>query len=272
MAKPLLRLARLDAQSSHLHFLLQRRSLGRSGSKKHNDLHRIVIKPTYSNAMGNPMRKPKNILVVTLGGTIESFYNPEEYTPEDVPLEASAGATVIPKAMEKLGIARGCDFYPLAMRDSKKSDLTEFDALVDHIKSHHYQRILVIEGTDRMAPHGVHLEQALKAAGLGDRQVVVTGAMGPLRDKHKQWREPTEDAQRTVSEKRDGWFNLRMAVHDLKRGIPSGVYLRMGREFWPASRITKDIELDRSGPVNTVTSSGFRALAHPDSRGQKIGR
>lgn len=215
------------------------------------------------------MSKQKKILVVTLGGTIESFYNPEEFTPEDVPLEDAADKTIIPQAMAKLGITDACDFYPLAMRDSKKSDLSEFDTLVNHVKSQDYRRILVIEGTDRMAPHGVHLEQALKAAGLGDRQVVFTGAMGPLRDKDRKWREPSEDAQQNIEEKRDGWFNLRMAVHDLIRGTPDGVYMRMGREFWPVSRMTKDVDVDRTGLVNTVTASGFRALAHRDSKGRK---
>lgn len=221
-------------------------------------------------------------LVVTLGGTIESFYNPEIATPEDVPLEDSAEKTIIPQAMKKLGIDEACDFLPLGMRDSKKSDKSEFNTLVNYLKTHDYRRVLVIEGTDRMADHGTYLEQKLREADmLKGRQILFTGAMNPLRDVKKEWREPvTNEAwpkqpgekDNASMDKNDGWRNLRMAMHDMKRGMPEGVFIRMGREFWPASRMTKEVTVDRNGIAPVVTQSGFVALAHPDSAGLKISR
>lgn len=226
--------------------------------------------------------KDNKILVVTLGGTIESFYNPKIATPEHVPLEDSAQKTIIPEAMAKLGLAEGCDFYPLAMRDSKQSDGSEFDTLVQLMREHDYKRVLIIEGTDRMANHGAYLEQKLGEANmLEGRQILFTGAMNPLRDANKEWREPIEHKSwpKALSEKdlenmnrNDAWSNLRRAMHDLKRGIPEGVFIRMGRGFWPASRMTKEVTVDRNGIAPVVTESGFVALAHPDSAGPKISR
>ena len=226
--------------------------------------------------------KHQKTLVVTLGGTIESFYDPEIATPGDVPLEHSAEKTIIPKAMKKLGLDAHCDFYPLALRDSKKSDKSEFDTLVQHLRTHDYKRVLVIEGTDRMADHGTYLEQKLHEAGLlQGRQILFTGAMNPLRNARREWREPIEQAaafgpmapeDQAYMEKNDGWANLRRAMHDLKRGMPEGVFIRMGRGFWPASRMTKEVTVDRNGMAPVVTESGFVALAHPDSARPKITR
>lgn len=222
--------------------------------------HETVIKQRYDVWM-----EQEKILVVTLGGTIESFYDPENYTPQNVPLAGDPQHTIIPAALAKMGLAERCDFLPLGMRDSKFGTPEELDRLVAHLEAHPYPRVLVIEGTDRMAPHGVMLQQKLQEAGLARTQVVITGAMHPLRDAQKQWREPAQ----TV-EKNDGWANLRMALHDLKRGIPDGVYLRMGRSFWPASRVTKEVQTETRGNISVVVQSGFRALAHPDSRGPAI--
>lgn len=215
------------------------------------------------------MNESQNILVVTLGGTIESFYNPEQGTPNDVPLEDGADKTIIPAALRKLGIAQGCDFYPLAMRDSKYRTEAEMDQLLQHVADRGYERVLIIEGTDATPDQAELLSAKVNAWGPAngmDRKTFVwTGAMQPLRDANKEWREPDADRPN-----HDGWFVLNMAIHQLQHGLPFGVFVRTKDALWPAGRIEKYRELDGQGPAATVLHSEFRGKVHPDSRGPKI--
>lgn len=225
-----------------------------------------------------------HILVVTLGGTIESFYNPEQGTPNDVPLEDGADKTIIPAAMAKMGIAENCDFLKLAMRDSKYRTDAELDAIVRHAAEHGYEHVMIVEGTDVTPEQASVLKQKVEAwaaahpdDGMDRKSFVFAGAMEPLRDANKQWREID-----TTREKHDGWFNLGMAKHHLEKGIPPDVYVRTKEALWPANRVYKYRELDGDapkedgtyskphGPDAKVTFSEFRGTAHPDSRGKKI--
>lgn len=183
-----------------------------------------------------------NILVVTLGGTIESFYDPKNGTPKDVPLEQGAEATVIPQVMKTMGLAEGCDFYPVAMRDSKYVSTAELDHVLQYAGEQGYSKILVVQGTDTMPVHGQYLERRIEELqehlpSLARASIVLTGAMGPLRDAAKQWRDPAIDRR-----KNDGWANLRQARRDVELNMP-GAFVRIGQNLWPASRVKKVVQL-----------------------------
>lgn len=209
------------------------------------------------------------ILVITTGGTIDAMYDPEVATPYHVPVPQSPRDTAVPEAMARMGIDTHCDFHRFSMKDSKDITDADMDALLTLVSKEGYDRVLFVTGTDRMAQLGQYIEARVaeqpEDSALRRSIFLFTGAMGPLRDAQGAFRDPKE---KTI--KNDGWYNLRRAVHDLERGLPFGAYLRMGDALYPASRVTKDVTVDTSGPTALVTESGFRALVHPQSRGPKI--
>lgn len=184
-------------------------------------------------------------LIITTGGTIESFYNPEEGTPHLVPQES---VSVIPAAMEKLGFAGECAFVHLGMQDSKKVGASTLDAIAWAAAQSDAKRIVIVHGTDMMPHNANRLKARIEEYGsqwhMDEKTFVFTGAMNPLRDTHKAWREPA-----VVTEKNDGWANLGYAMQAARTQKP-GVYVEMGPEFeaavgprpWAAGTVKKTVQ------------------------------
>lgn len=183
-------------------------------------------------------------LIVTTGGTIESFYDHEDGTPPIVPLEDHANQTVIPTALAGMGLAGNCDYLKLAMLDSNYLLPSHFSAVLDRIAAGGYKRVVIVHGTDTMPPHGEQLQQMLAERGMAEPTIVITGAMRPLRGKGKQWRTP---------EHTDGWENLRLAMADAA-SCPPGVYIEYGQGPKDPSKIEKFKEVENG----RVVRSGFR--------------
>jgi len=210
------------------------------------------------------MSPTHDILLVTLGGTIESFYTPKfqgigqaDGTPEIVPLAKHAGDSVVPAALDRLGYADHYDHLALAMRDSKHNTTHELDAFMYTLVEHGYKKVVVVQGTDTMPVQARYVQRRLHEWGLEDCTVVFTGAMGPLRDAQQQWRDPEQDTY-----KNDGWHNLSAAMGDVARE-PAGVYVRIAPGPHPhkADEIRKFVALgapDANG-VRSVVDSGFVA-------------
>lgn len=93
------------------------------------------------------------------------------------------------------------------------------------------------------------------------RTIVLTGAMGPLRDCHKVWREPSANTM-----KNDGWDNLTRAMADVQRAQP-GVYIEMGADTESPQHLDKfrDLTAPDAKGVRHVTKSGFVAR-NPDTQ------
>lgn len=201
--------------------------------------------------------KEGKILVITLGGTIEALYNPEEGTPEYVPVPQRVEDTAIPEALRRLGLQDRCDVYPLAMQDSKQVTTDSLDHIMDYMARSDYARVVIVQGTDTMPVHARYLKRRMAEwgahGGMDEKTVLLTGAMNPLRDKHGQWRDPE-------GPRNDGWQNLRMAVADAA-GTQPGVYVEIGNGPQEADTIHKYVELsepDANG-VRKVVRSGFMA-------------
>lgn len=197
-------------------------------------------------------------LVITTGGTIESFYNSEEGTPHYVPLPDRAEDTCIPAALEKMGLGDDVDTYPLAMKDSKEVTTDILDHVMWKAATEGYTRIVIVHGTDTMPVHARYLKRRMaeygSEYGMDETSIVFTGAMGPLRDKHVAWREPE-----THTECNDGWHNLRRALQDVQTVKP-GVYVEMGDGPHEADAICKNVEVDNPGSRTAkVMHSGFVA-------------
>ena len=230
--------------------------------------------------MANPTNR-KTLVVIT-GGTIEAGYNPEEVTPFNVPMPPTVEGSAIPELLKKLGGTDDVDCLKLGMTDSKSMAIvgqplgtkTMIDAILHHAIHKHYDRVIIVQGTDTMPEHAQYLKARI--AELADYETsaehkifVFTGAMAPLRDKHWHFRDES------VS---DGWVNMRRALQDVHAQTP-GVYVQMGdyvetlqgghlpekpvRKFiqgpWRADAIAKHVDTKRHPVthVEQVVRSGF---------------
>jgi hypothetical protein len=219
------------------------------------------------------MQGNEKTLIVITGGTIESSYNPEEATPYHVPLTHAPQDSVIPAAMQMLGLTeRRCDYYPLCIKDSKETWLPgHMEALIHHIADQGYTKLVIVQGTDTMPAMAQAFAHRLNdwegRAGLDRLRVVFTGAMTPLRDKHQQWRGLDAHGTPELENKNcDGWGNLRLAYEDAQNAKP-GIYIEMGQGPWPAHEVRKDVTLDRNRPSTTVQQSSF---VHTPGKPQEI--
>lgn len=210
------------------------------------------------------MSQHKTLVVIT-GGTIESYYDPEKGVPYHVPLEHGPEDSVIPTALNMLGLGQHCDYYRMCIKDSKQNTLLpEMDALLHHIADKGYEKVIVVQGTDTMALRAQELKRRWSdwaSYGVMDQvRVVFTGAMEPLRTHNRP-----EGAFRGVSAEGrpdvehptcDGWRNLNNAYSDAQQ-LPPGVYLEMGQGPWDPNEVRKEVVTDNRGPNAVVTGSKF---------------
>lgn len=204
-------------------------------------------------------------LVVITGGTIESYYEPEKGTPYRVPLEHGPEDSIIPKAMDMLGVGGQCDYYPICIKDSKENNLLpEMNGLLHHIAQGGYDKVIVVQGTDTMPARAQEFKHRLSDmesyADMDHVRVVFTGAMSPLRTQNKPegaFRGLLENGQPDLeSATCDGWRTLRMAYEDVRTAKP-GVYVEMGQGPWDANEVRKHVETDSNRPDAKVTHSQF---------------
>lgn len=210
------------------------------------------------------MNNSKTLVVIT-GGTIESYYQPEKGTPYHVPLEHGPEDSVIPKAMEMLGVGSECDYLRLCIKDSKENTLLpEMNGLLHHIADKGYEKVIVVQGTDTMpsrAQEFKHRWSDLESyGGMDGVRTVFTGAMSPLRTHNKPdgaFRGLHADGTPNLTDGTcDGWGNLRKAFDDVQHAAP-GVYIEMGSGPWDPNEVRKDVQTDSKGPHAKVTGSKF---------------
>ncbi len=160
----------------------------------------------------------KNILVIMTGGTIDA----EAYddTPRDiVPRSESA----VPALLERMGVAKHCEFVPWRMKDSKDLTVAELEELADMIGTAKQHYVLVTHGTDAMAENSRFVKQQLVDV---DKVVVFTGAMTPLAHGEKD---------------SDGYANVIFAVDEMA-SLSHGVYVGMQGRWFEPDRLRKDFE------------------------------
>ena len=106
----------------------------------------------------------------------------------------------------------------LMMIDSLEMTAADREIIVQNCRQCTDRRIVVTHGTDTM----VETARVLAEAGLGDRTIVLTGAMIP-------W---------TFSSS-DGLFNLGSAL-SFVQVLPPGVYVAMNGRYFPWDRVRKN--------------------------------
>lgn len=229
-----------------------------------------------------------NILVITTGGTIESFYNHIDGTPDVVPLEENS---CMPEALSSIAKARASlrngevtaqqltqaildridashmveekpykyIHWPLCMKDSKAVHIPYMTTVARHIKKYkdEHDAIVVVHGTDTMPRNGRALKKFLQNMDINDKKIIFTGSMIPLRDSNKQWNFDS-----------DGWGNIELAMQAANdTSLPADVYIVINKQIYRAD----DIDKQRTTEDGLVTSASFTKRfsnepAHPISR------
>jgi L-asparaginase len=160
-------------------------------------------------------------LVVISGGTIDA--RAYRQTPVNItPLDTS----IIPQALELLGIAEQCVCYTWLRKDSK--DITESDiaSLAEVIQQQGYEHVVITHGTDRMAENA---RLMMRQSAVRGRVVIFTGAMIPIANEMEGF------------EKSDGYGNLKFSVEQSQQAKP-GVYIGFENHLFDPARTRKDFQ------------------------------
>ena len=124
--------------------------------------------------------------------------------------------------MLKLGRCRlEVEFRTLMMIDSLDMDDEDREVILSQCRKCDLDRIVITHGTDTMA------ETAQALLGLGDKTIVLTGALTPARFKSS-----------------DAMFNVGMAVAAAQLA-PPGVYIAMSGQVFEAGHVRKNRQENR---------------------------
>jgi L-asparaginase len=152
---------------------------------------------------------PPAITIVTTGGTIDKLYF-------DALSEYKVGESVVRKLLAIGNVRYPFEIVEALRKDSLEltdADREELHGCVAALKT---SRVVITHGTDTMAV------TAARLASITGKTIVLTGALAPAR----------------FSES-DASFNLGMAFATTQVA-PSGVYIVMNGEVFPAGSVRKD--------------------------------
>ena len=154
------------------------------------------------------------LCIITTGGTIDKIYFDDKS-------DYQIGAPQIGEILAQLGVAFRFEVIPVLRKDSLH--LTDDDRRLvrDAIARQPQRHVLVTHGTDTM------VETAQALAGLGDKVIVLTGALNPARF--------------TGS---DAVFNIGCAVGAVQ-ALPAGVWIAMNGRVWDPAKVRKNRAANR---------------------------
>jgi L-asparaginase/Glu-tRNA(Gln) amidotransferase subunit D len=174
------------------------------------------------------------ILFILSGGTIDA--EPYAATPKNItPLSES----VVPQAVEAMGLAAGCRFQKWKMKDSKDFTDADMQELAQLVKESPEHTVIITHGTDHMPQNSRRLAELLKGT---DKRVVFTGAMEPL----------------SHGPSSDGFGNLTTAITEAA-GKTAGVHVVMHSQWFPPEGLRKHFETKTfyiSGDKSVLLPSG----------------
>lgn len=166
-------------------------------------------------------------MVITSGGTIDAVAYRGQAPVKITPLRKS----IIPAALEIIGLSQECEIYKWHGVDSKDITGMHLLALAAYIKEHGYRKVVITMGTDKMVENARFLKSHHKEAG-DDVTIVFTGAMVPIMN------------QVTGYGESDGYDNLKLAV--LKAGtLKPGVYIAFHEQVFDPDSTYKNFEKKR---------------------------
>lgn len=161
----------------------------------------------------------EELLIVTTGGTIDKVYFDDKS-------DYQVGEPQIGQILQELGVAFRFRVIPILRKDSLH--LTDDDrALVRAtVAAQPARHVLITHGTDSMVETATALES------LGDKTIVLTGALNPARYRGS-----------------DAEFNIGTAVGAVQ-SLQPGVYIAMNGRVWDPRRVRKNVDANRFEAVD----------------------
>ncbi|MFZ5655708.1 MAG: asparaginase domain-containing protein [Pseudomonadota bacterium] len=155
-----------------------------------------------------------SLCIVTTGGTIDKIYFDDKS-------DFQVGEPQIGRILEELGVAFRYTVIPILRKDSLHITGSDRELVRATIAAQPCHHVLVTHGTDSM----VQTAQVLQ--GIGDKTIVLTGALNPARFHGS-----------------DAVFNIGTAVGAVQC-LPPGVYIAMNGRIWDPLKVRKNVEANR---------------------------
>ena len=149
------------------------------------------------------------IRFITTGGTIDKIYF-------DALSQFEVGDSLIKQILTEGLVEFDYEIVPLLQKDSLEMTDEDRKTLRDYIAADDSSHFVVTHGTDTMP------ETANALRGLGDKTIVLTGALAPARFRST-----------------DAVFNVGMAVAAVQTAAP-GVYIAMSGQVFAAGDVRKN--------------------------------
>ncbi|QCU72693.1 asparaginase [Luteimonas yindakuii] len=156
----------------------------------------------------------QELLIVTTGGTIDKVYFDDKS-------DFQVGAPQIGRILEELGVAFRFSVIPILRKDSLHLTDDDRELIRATIAAQPARHVLITHGTDSM------VDTARALASIGDRTIVLTGALNPARFRGS-----------------DAEFNIGTAVGAVQ-SLPPGVYIAMNGRIWDPATVRKNVVANR---------------------------
>ena len=156
----------------------------------------------------------EELLIVTTGGTIDKVYFDDKS-------DFQVGEPQIGRILEELGVAFRFTVIPILRKDSLHLTDADRELVRATIAAQPARHVLVTHGTDSM------VETARALSSIGDRTIVLTGALNPARFRGS-----------------DAEFNIGTAVGAVQ-SLPPGVYIAMNGRIWDPAAVRKNVAANR---------------------------
>jgi L-asparaginase len=154
------------------------------------------------------------LLIITTGGTIDKIYFDDKS-------DYQVGEPQISQILHAMNVAFEFEVNAVLRKDSLHLDQADRMLIRDAILQSDTRHVLITHGTDTM------VETASALGDLGDRTVVLTGALNPARFRDS-----------------DAVFNIGCAVGAVQC-LSRGIYIAMNGKVWKPELVRKNREANR---------------------------
>jgi L-asparaginase len=154
------------------------------------------------------------LLIITTGGTIDKIYFDDKS-------DYQIGEPQISQILHAMNVGFRVEVIPLLRKDSLHLDENDRKLVRDTVTRNDCRHVLITHGTDTM------VETANALAGIGDKTIVLTGALNPARFRDS-----------------DAVFNIGCAVGAVQCLQP-GVYIAMNGRVWNPASVRKNRSANR---------------------------
>ncbi len=159
----------------------------------------------------------EHLLIITTGGTIDKIYFDDKS-------DYQVGEPQIAGTLNLMHVAFRYDMETLMRKDSLHMTDADRQAIRAAVEASEAKHILITHGTDSMVDTAGALE------GLGDRRIVLTGALHPARFRDS-----------------DAVFNIGCALGAVQCVDP-GVWIVMNGVVWDPRKVVKNVAENRFEP------------------------